>query len=430
MRLFSRRQSIARAAAAYLVAISASPLSAAITTVDPWHTAGNGNPTDFGGPWYNVPNVELRHRGLAAFGAGTFTANMVIQGVGFSDLQGVSYTGQPVADVSLLPTGGWAGGVSFYGFDLGVWQSPPLTRDVRWEVWNGDYSTRLAQGTVNVGATRRTVDVVLFSANGFHLQFESAGEVALDNYRVEGSASAAPDIAVAAGAPLTDGAGSVPLGVTIPGVPAAPVTFTITNPGLVELSGLTVTKSGAHAADFTVGALSATSLPVGNGSATFAVSFAPTAAGVKTATLQVASNAFGAKNPFDITLTARALSFTEDTDGDGMNDASEFQMSAFGFNWQLPQTGLVQTYYNAAPEAGLFTLPQLQTQFPGTPLVPRDPATGLFPLTLRVEKSTTLQPGSFGLFPVSEPPTSFSGGNILFQFPEPDARAFFRVIAE
>jgi hypothetical protein len=76
---------------------------------------------------------------------------MVIQGVGFSELQGLSHTGQPVADVSILPTGGWAGGVSLYGFDFGVWLSPPLTRDVCGEVWNGDYSTRLAQGTVNVG---------------------------------------------------------------------------------------------------------------------------------------------------------------------------------------------------------------------------------------------------------------------------------------
>lgn len=136
------------------MAISAAPLPVAISPVDLWHTADNGNPSDFGGPWYNMPNVELwppGGGGLAAFGAGTFTAHMVIQGVGFSELQGLSHTGQPVADVSILPTGGWAGGVSLYGFDFGVWLSPPLTRDVCGEVWNGDYSTRLAQGTVNVG---------------------------------------------------------------------------------------------------------------------------------------------------------------------------------------------------------------------------------------------------------------------------------------
>ncbi len=403
---------------------------ASISTVDPWHTAGNGNLTDFGGAWYQVPNVVLQHQARGGFGNVPITGNMVIQGPGFSDLSGVSYTGQPVASVSILPTGAWSGGVSFYGFDLGVWQSPPLTRDVAYEIWNGDFTERLAQGTVNVGATRRTVNVVLFSPNGFHLQFESAGQVAVDNYRVEGAASAAPDIAVAVGAPLTDGTGSVATGVTIPGLSAAPVTFTITNPGLVELSGLAVTKAGAHAADFTIGALSATSLPVGNGSATFAVTFAPTAAGVKTATLQVASNAFGAKNPFDITLTARALSFTEDSDGDGMNDASEFQMSAFGFNWQVPQTGLVQTYYDAAPDAGLFTLTQLQTQFPGSTFRSLDPATGLFDLKLRVEKSTTLQAGSFCLFPVSEAPTSFNDGRIFYQFPLSEPRAFFRVAAE
>jgi hypothetical protein len=62
--------------------------TAEIITVSPWHTAGNGNLTDFGGGWFQVPNVGLYHQVQAGFGAGPVTASMVIQGLGFSDLQG------------------------------------------------------------------------------------------------------------------------------------------------------------------------------------------------------------------------------------------------------------------------------------------------------------------------------------------------------
>ena len=51
--------------------------------------------------------------------------------------------------------------------------------------------------------------------------------------------------------------------------------------------------------------LSTTSIPVGNGTATFTVTFHPTSGGMKTASLHVASNVSGTKNPFDITLTGR-----------------------------------------------------------------------------------------------------------------------------
>lgn len=943
------------------VVLAALPGMAEISTVSPWHTAGNGVYTDAFGWFYNVPNVVLKHRAKAAFGGGADTSQMVIQGLGFSDLQGVSYTGEPVGNLVIEPLPGWTGGVSFFGFDLGVWQTPPLQRDVDYEIWNGDFSTKLASGTVNVGAVRTTVNLALFSPNGFNVQFESEGVVAIDNYRLEGSDSAAPkpfialsgnsvgiangdttpeladhtdfgsgagirtftitnsgpqilnligiapgyvtlsgssdfsitsqpstpvaanggsttfaiafnpsspgvktatvsiasddtsrtpftfsvsgytagfsngsldttfssdgiilndfgnnsndygravaiqsdgkvlvagtsfvsgnnqfalaryrtngtldtsfgtggfvvtdvgpqtdeavsvliqpdgnivlagyiqsgssfdfalvrytptgtldpsfgsagkvittlngsnevaagmvlqpdgkiivagyisvpsgnditlvrytnsgaidtsfgssgrvitsignsydaatcialqpdgkilvgggklnpgighdfaalrytstgildttfgvggivevalsaggpdlvnaialqqdgriilagyaqfngnadfaivrltatgsfdptfgtggvvftpagpsldyargvavqpdgkivvagtgdfppnysadfttarytptgaldssfgtagivitalsptfenaaavalqsdgrivvagdayspvsgndfavavygpsrpDIAVSQSSALTDG-GSTTIGATIPNLPGTPVTFTISNPGSADLSSLSVAKSGADAADFIVGNLSATSIPTGGGTATFTVTFTPATAGSKSATLQIASNVGGSKNPFDLTLTGHSLSHVVDSDGDGLNDASEFKMAAMGFNWQVAQNSLVSTYYTAASSTGHLTAAQLQAQNPGVPLVFRNPDSSVFTLTLGVEKSTTLQNGSFLHFPMTAPQIGVANGKVLFTFPDTDPKAFYRIKAE
>ena len=114
----------------------------------------------------------------------------------------------------------------------------------------------------------------------------------------------AANIAVAQSAALTDGVSSVDFGTVTLGSSSAARTFTITNPGTADLTGLAFSpKDGANAADFTVSALSGTSVPVGSGSVTFTVSFAPGAIGPRSAGIHIASNVSGAKNPFDIALT-------------------------------------------------------------------------------------------------------------------------------
>jgi hypothetical protein len=70
---------------------------------------------------------------------------------------------------------------------------------------------------------------------------------------------------------------------------------------------------------------------------TFTVLFAPISTGTKSATLHIASNDANA-NPFDIVQSGLSLSFTQDGDGDGLNDASEFLMSSLGFNFELSQS--------------------------------------------------------------------------------------------
>ncbi len=78
-------------------------------------------------------------------------------------------------------------------------------------------------------------------------------------------------------------------------------TFTITNSGTANLTGLTMSINGANATMFTVTA-SPTAPVVPNGSTTFVVRFTPIGTGLKTAALHIANND-GNENPFDINLT-------------------------------------------------------------------------------------------------------------------------------
>ncbi len=103
------------------------------------------------------------------------------------------------------------------------------------------------------------------------------------------------------GTNLPDG-GSKSFGNVVVGVYTS-LSFTIKNTGNADLTGLTVTRDGTHAAMFTVTANPAASVSGPNGSTTFTVRFTPTSAGTKTAAIHIASNVTGSKNPYDITLT-------------------------------------------------------------------------------------------------------------------------------
>jgi sulfatase modifying factor 1 len=77
--------------------------------------------------------------------------------------------------------------------------------------------------------------------------------------------------------------------------------FKIKNTGNANLTDLAITKDGTHAANFTVGALGATTLAPGI-STTIAVTFTPSAAGSRTAAIHIASNDAD-ESLFDINLT-------------------------------------------------------------------------------------------------------------------------------
>ena len=113
-----------------------------------------------------------------------------------------------------------------------------------------------------------------------------------------------PGIAVAQAGPLTDGLASVDFGTVTVASPSAAKIFTVTNSGSADLTGLAVSIDGANASDFTVSALSATSVAVGAGTATFSVTCNPASSGAKSAAIHIASNVTGTSNPFDIALSA------------------------------------------------------------------------------------------------------------------------------
>ncbi len=87
-------------------------------------------------------------------------------------------------------------------------------------------------------------------------------------------------------------------------VNTAPITktFVIKSQGVSALTGLAISKSGIAAADYTVTALSSTSVATG-GSTTFDVNFLPSADGARPAVLSIASNDVD-ESPFVINLTA------------------------------------------------------------------------------------------------------------------------------
>jgi hypothetical protein len=119
------------------------------------------------------------------------------------------------------------------------------------------------------------------------------------------------DIAVVQSSALTDAKSSVDFGPVTAGSGNAVRTFTISNPGTIDLNSLAITTSGPNAAEFSVSTLSVTSIPVGAGTATFIVTFTPLSSGTRIAGIQIASNVSGAKNPFDIYLSGTGLSAAE-----------------------------------------------------------------------------------------------------------------------
>jgi hypothetical protein len=202
--------------------------------------------------------------------------------------------------------------------------------------------------------------------------------------------------------------------------------LTIRNRGSVNLTGLTVTKSGTNASDFTITSNPASPV-LPSGSTTFTIQFFPTNTAPKTTTLSISNNVAGF-SPYRINLSAQALpvSFTQDSDGDGLSDAAEVQLAAVGFDWQVGQPALVNAYFANANGAGLYTSNQLQALNVNSPLIAKNPANGLFTLTIGVQKSTNLF--DFFPFPMTAPQTMINGaGKLEFQFTNTDNAAFFRL---
>lgn len=115
-----------------------------------------------------------------------------------------------------------------------------------------------------------------------------------------------PDIAVTQASAMSDGTGSVDFGPVVAGSGSAARTFTITNPGDAEISGLSISVDGANLADFAVSTLASTRFVPGD-NLTFTVTYTPSALAAGSAALHISSNVSGSKNPFDIALTGTGV---------------------------------------------------------------------------------------------------------------------------
>lgn len=163
----------------------------------------------------------------------------------------------------------------------------------------------------------------------------------------------------------------------------------------------------------------------------------------------LAGNPVASKIVTGVAVTVVPFSNTDDTDGDGLNDAAEVQLASLGFNWQVSQTALVnaylsntalytQTQMNTNRVAGqadvtsnpaaysLYSLSQLQALNVGTPLIVKDTATGKWKLTVALQKSTDLTNYSAFAFIPSETSVNASG-QVEFLFTVPETNAFFRL---
>lgn len=211
------------------------------------------------------------------------------------------------------------------------------------------------------------------------------------------------------------------------------LTFVINNSGGValHLTGTpAVSISGPDAALFTVLAPPTQTTIPPYGSTEVVVRFAPGSAGPKLATLTIQSNDPRlSEAPYARAMKGTGLTFADDTDGDGLNDGSELQMAALGFDWHASQPGMVNTLFGNANQAGLYTQTQIRTLNAGAPLLEKDPVTGMFKLTLGLEKSTDL--GGFAAFPMTAPQCVITAdGRLEFTFSSADSTAFFRIGAQ
>lgn len=112
------------------------------------------------------------------------------------------------------------------------------------------------------------------------------------------------DIYVTKGVMAIDNATStVDFGSVSSGIAGTPQLFTITNNGTADLTGLSISRSGANAGDFTL-TQPALSTLIPGASTTFTVSFKPTKTGNRTATISIASND-ASDNPFTFTAKGK-----------------------------------------------------------------------------------------------------------------------------
>lgn len=214
--------------------------------------------------------------------------------------------------------------------------------------------------------------------------------------------------------------GPVPMGAGGAGLP-----IDILNTGITNLTVSSITLVGGNAADFSINSPSQPFTVGPDADRTFTVTLNPSAAGTRSTTLRIQNN--DSDEPvFEIQLSGLGLSPANDTDGDGLNDVSEFRMAALGFNWQTPNPTLVAAFGSYANSGLLFAPNRVQAIRVLPPVFERNPVSGAAKLTFSLQKSSDFH--SYLALPFTAPQTSFNpAGEVEFRFTVPDNAAFYRL---
>jgi serine/threonine protein kinase len=135
-----------------------------------------------------------------------------------------------------------------------------------------------------------------------HVTSNSSGGMSPFDVNLTGGGVGTPDISIEQdGKVLSDNSSALDFGTVTVGE-ASELKFTIKSVGTADLAGLEAKFGGAAAEDYTVTALSSAPL-ASKQTVDFSVVFKPRKSGERPASLHIANNASGSRNPFDLSLT-------------------------------------------------------------------------------------------------------------------------------
>ncbi len=279
-----------------------------------------------------------------------------------------------------------------------------------------DTSTLAPGGTTSFKVTFKPTaagDRVAF----IHISSNDADESPFDIALV-GSGIAFPDISItqSGGSSLIGGLSAVNLGNVNLGSTGAAQTFTVSNLGTANLSDLGIAVHGVHNSDFLVESLPTNSLPQG-ANTTFKVTFKPTAAGPRTATLHVTSNDPD-ESPFHLNLSGNGVAFPVMAleDAIGAPVASSGAAIQFG-SITVGATGSPAAY--TVRNSGTSALTGLKVTLIGADIAS---------FVLAAPASTTLAPGASTTFSVSFKPTTGGPKGAAFQIENTSTTAGLLVV--
>lgn len=326
-------------------------------------------------------------------------------------------------------TNGDSFGIGVQDWDTSAYYSiagkTSYARSVGWHLFTieasaGSLRALIDGQVVYSGAGGRRFNKVRLSMTG-----PGGGTIYFDDFHFESWLPPEIEVELPATTPIASGA-TWNAGTVIAGEPQQ-ANVVIRNTGEGHLLNLNASVEDATGTTFSLALSAGSSIPPGS-QQTFLLSTAPTTSGSKAAVLRIASNDAD-ENPFVIHLQATALSTLDDSDSDGMNDAGEHKLAALGFDRTVPQSALVQAYFSAANTNGLFTTSQVHAIHAGAPILSRDPISGVFTLTLGLQRSTNLQ--NFDPMPMSGSQVNVNGeGKVQLQFNGSGNAAFYRIGAE